>query len=162
MITSPDWFWHIYYAFRNRGDFEFYATPVSPSLRPGRFDVLSSSVVKSGRDGKRGGTGVVEVQLISRGVKREREGLIRRGGRVKGGIGEGIGTQSRGVAGIVVTDPSYLSLSARGIKFARRQHRAATREDSFESVNIPVTQRFGFQLNATPLMVAIASHRDRF
>jgi len=66
------------------------------------------------------------------------------------------GTQSGGVAGIVVTDPPYLSLSARGIKFARRQRRAAIRENSFESVNIPGTQRFGFQLNATQLTDPIA------
>lgn len=44
----------------------------------------------------------------------------------------------RDVAGIAVTDPPYLSLSARGIKFARCQYRCRQRLVPLESVNIPL------------------------
>lgn len=44
----------------------------------------------------------------------------------------------RDVAGIAVTDPPYLSLSARGIKFARCQYRCRQRLLPLESVNIPL------------------------
>lgn len=55
MIASPGWFWHIYYAFRNRGDFEFYAPrfalpPSWPLRRPflvrcGRATGMGNAVV---------------------------------------------------------------------------------------------------------------------
>lgn len=73
----------------------------------------------------------VEVQLISQGVKREGK---------RGGGGEGSDSaEGQGVvAGIAVTDPPYLSLSARGIKFARCQYRCRQRLVPLESVNIPL------------------------
>ena len=64
--------------------------------------------------------------------RRETRGETRREGRVFRRRDQG------DVAGIAVTDPPYLSLSARGIKFARCQYRRRQRLVPLESVNIPL------------------------